>query len=70
MTRRPRIVEAVCNGRRTRKFRVDPLVHLIILVEGRSDIQIACTKAWVGLHHIDATHDPVTCFLCLTTNVK
>ena len=55
-------------GRRTRKYRPDELVHLLRVGVDEEDeeiYQVVCTKAWVAPLLFAITDDPVTCFICL-----
>ncbi len=54
------------NVRRARKFRVDPLVHIVHVDKERDrPIQILCTKYWVYRRQVNHTDEPATCLGCI-----
>lgn len=57
--------------RRTRKYRIDPLVHvaLVNVYQDRS-YKIICTNFWVYSRQVTQVDEAVTCLSCITKDTQ
>ncbi len=60
--------EYVVSGKRTRKYRTDTLIHLVVVQhEKLRPYKVVCTNYWVYSHQMELVDDAPNCIRCLST---